>query len=111
MGAYTPVRRISIALREFCIKMRLYGGVSSVFSIVSVLPDFITSIKLPGEVSARAENGNCDLEGSPIDTSKLVSSSINLMLPRIFGLELEKYKLSGEPGWSHLNKTQTQSPG
>lgn len=102
---------LSIALREFCIVILLYGGVSSVFSTVSDLPDFIASTKLPAEISARAENGSCELEGSPIETSKLLSSIINLMLPRIFGLELEKYRLSGKPGWSHLNKTQTQSPG
>ena len=88
----------SIALRELCKEMRLFGGLRSVLSIDSALPAFIASMRSAGNTSARVENASGDLGESETESVKVASSITNLMLPWISGPEVEKYRLGGEPG-------------
>jgi hypothetical protein len=99
----------SIALREFCKEMRLFGGVRSVPSIESALPAFIASMSSAGNTSARVDNASGDLGESGTESVKVASSITSLMLPWISGPEVEKYRLGGEPSWSQRTKTHTQS--
>jgi hypothetical protein len=100
----------SIALREFCKEMRLFGGLRSVPSIESPVPAFIASMRSAGNTSARVDNASSDLGESGTESVKVASSITSLMLPWISGPEVEKYRLGGEPGWSQRTKTHTQSP-
>src|SRR3989440_10504776 len=81
----------SVALREFCKEMRLFGGLRSVFSIESALPAFIASMRAAGNASARVDNASGDAGESGTESVKLASSITSLMLPWMSGPEVEKY--------------------
>jgi len=100
----------SIALREFCKEMRLYGGLRSVPSIESTHPAFIASMRSPGRASARVDIASGEGKAGT-ESAKLSSSIVNLMLPWISGPGVEKCRLGGEPDWSQRTKMHTQSPG
>ena len=88
----------SMAWREFCKEIRLYGGLRSVPSIKIALPAFIASTRSPGTDSARVDDASGDLGEAGTESVKVASLITSLMLPWISGPGVEKCRLGGELG-------------